>query len=224
MLGSKFADCQVIVVTHDERFFWYLKELLAPADWHFTRIIGLAPSHGPRFADDMVSDDMIEVRWNAGQSAANEMRQAEEEWLLARCREFGVNIRIRPLERPYSYERAELASALAGYLRGIDLTPQPVPGVQNRFLSTLEKGEVENFGSHFQDAQYGSGSIGDEKARWHEFKAFRAQFACGKCGRVRFKRPAALKKPVCAHANCETQFEFPPAGATMPAADATAAE
>jgi hypothetical protein len=99
MLAAKFAACQLIVVTHDERFFWYLKELLAPADWHFTRITGVVSGHGPRFADDMVSDDMIEARWTAGQSAANEMRQAEEEWLLARCRDFGVNVRIRPLER-----------------------------------------------------------------------------------------------------------------------------
>jgi hypothetical protein len=118
LLAAKFTSCQLVVVTYDERFFWYLKELLAPADWHFTRITGAAPAHGPRFADDMVSDDMIEARWTAGLSAANEMRQAEEEWLLARCREFGVNVRIRPLERRYSYERSELASALAGYLRG----------------------------------------------------------------------------------------------------------
>lgn len=80
--------------------------------------------------------------------------------------------------------------------------------MQNRFLTTLEKGEVENFGSHFQDAQYGAGSIGDEKARWDEFKAFRAQFTCSKCGRKRFKRPPMIKKPVCAHSKCEAQLEL----------------
>lgn len=208
MLATKFGDCQFIVVTHDERFFSYMKDLLAPAIWHFTRIIGLDPSHGPRFGDDMVSDEMIEARWKETMSAANEMRQAEEEWLLARCREFGVNIRIRTLERPYSYERAELASALANYLRDANLVPKPSAGMQNRFLTTLEKGEVENFGSHFQDAQYGAGSIGDEKARWNEFKDFRAQFTCSKCGRVRFKRPTTLKKPVCAHGGCEAQLEL----------------
>jgi len=40
LLAAKFASCQLVVVTHDERFFWYLKELLAPADWHFTRLTG----------------------------------------------------------------------------------------------------------------------------------------------------------------------------------------
>jgi hypothetical protein len=86
--------------------------------------------------------------------------------------------------------------------------PALVPGVNNRFLDSLVKGEIENFGSHFQDGPYGDGSIGDEKARWEEFKAFRSQFACKKCSRTKFQRPVTLKKPVCAHDGCEAQFEF----------------
>jgi hypothetical protein len=203
-----FSDCQILVTTHDERFFNYLKDQLEAKDWHFTRIIGLDPAYGPRFADHKVSDEMIEARWAEGQSAANEMRQAEEEWLLGICRDFGVSVRIRPLERAYSFERSELAWALAGLLRDAKLDPQPVVGVNNRFLTSLQKGEIENFGSHFQDGLYGDGSIGDERARWEEFKAFRAQFACSKCKRTKFQRPITLKKPICAHAGCEAQFEF----------------
>ena len=87
--------------------------------------------------------------------------------------------------------------------------------VNNRFLDSLVKAEIENFGSHFQDGPYGDGSIGDEKARWAEFKAFRSQFACKKCSRTKFQRPFTFKKPVCAHDGCEAQFEFAaaPAGA-----------
>jgi len=55
---------------------------------------------------------MIEARWSDASPSANEMRQAEEEWLLGICRDFGVSVRIRPLEKAYSYERSELASAL----------------------------------------------------------------------------------------------------------------
>lgn len=208
LIATMFGDCQILITTHDERFFNYLKDQLEAKTWHFTRIIGLDPAFGPRFADHKVSDEMIEARWADGQSAANEMRQAEEEWLLAVCRDFGVSVRIRPLEKAYSYERSELASALAGLLRDAKLTPALVPGVNNRFLDSLVKGEIENFGSHFQDGPYGDGSIGDEKARWEEFKAFRSQFACKKCSRMKFQRPFPLKKPVCAHDGCETQFEF----------------
>jgi recombinational DNA repair ATPase RecF len=208
LIASRFGDCQILITTHDERFFNYLKDQLEAKTWHFTRIIGLDPAYGPRFADHKVSDEMIEARWANGQSAANEMRQAEEEWLLGMCRDFGVSVRIRPLEKAYSYERSELALALAGLLKDAKLEPTLVPGVNNRFLASLAKGEIENFGSHFQDGPYGDGSIGDEKARWEEFKAFRSQFACKKCNRTKFQRPFTLKRPVCAHGGCEAQFEF----------------
>jgi hypothetical protein len=136
------------------------------------------------------------------------MRQAEEEWLLKLCRDFGVSLRIRPVERPYSYERSELADVLAGFLRDQGYTPPTVPGVNNRFLGSLQLGAIENFGSHFCDAPYGDGSAGDEKARWAEFTFFRVRFACPACGRTRFKRPAGMGKPVCANAECEAQFQF----------------
>jgi recombinational DNA repair ATPase RecF len=208
LVATRFGDCQILITTHDERFFNYLKDQLEAKTWHFTRIIGLDPAYGPRFADHKVSDEMIEARWAEGQSAANEMRQAEEEWLLGICRDFGVSVRIRALEKAYSYERSELAAALASLLKDAKLEPALVPGVNNRFLASLVKGEIENFGSHFQDGPYGDGSIGDEKARWEEFKTFRGQFACKKCGRTKFQRPFTLKKPVCAHDGCEAQFEF----------------
>jgi hypothetical protein len=213
VIAAGFGGCQIIITTHDERFFNYLKDQLEAKTWHFTRIIGLDPAYGPRFADHKVTDEMIEATWAAGESAANEMRQAEEEWLLGICRDFGVSVRIRPLEKAYSYERSELAAALASFLKDAGINPQPVPGVNNRFLTSLQKGEIENFGSHFQDGPYGDGSVGDERARWDEFKVFRGRFACGKCGRTRFKRPLDLNKPVCAHETCETQFDLPTASA-----------
>ena len=209
LIAAEFSGFQTIITTHDERFFNYLKDQLEARDWHFMRIIGLVP-YGPRFANHKVSDAMIEARWADGKSAANEMRQAEEEWLLGICRDFGVSVRIRPLERAYSYERSELASALASFLRDSKLKPQLVAGVSNRFLTSLEMGVIENFGSHFQDGPYGDGSIGDERVRWDEFKAFRIQFACPQCKRTKFQRPHPLKKPLCAHDTCEAQFDFAP--------------
>ena len=208
LVATKFRDCQILIATHDERFFNYLKDQLEARAWHFTRIIGLDPAYGPRFADHKVSDEMIERRWAEGLSAANDMRQAEEEWLLGICRDFGVSVRIRPVEKAYTYERSELALALAAFLKSAKLKPEDVPGVNNRFVASLTKGEIENFGSHFQEGPYGNGSIGDEKARWKEFKAFRGQFFCRSCNRTKFQRPIALSKPVCAHDGCETQFVF----------------
>jgi len=208
LLASNFTDFQLIVTTHDERFFHYLKDQLGETDWHFTRIIRLDADFGPRFVDHRVTDAMIEARWHAGESAANEMRQAEEEWLLQLCRDFGVNVRIRPVEKAYSYERSELAAAVEQYLRDQGLTAPLVPGVNNRFLTSLQRGAIENFGSHFQESPHGDGSKGDEQARWKEFKFFRGYFVCPKCGKTRFKHPFGMKRAVCANEGCEAQFEF----------------
>jgi recombinational DNA repair ATPase RecF len=210
MIANRFGDFQIILTTHDERFFLYLKDQLPQQSWQYLRITRLERESGPVFSSHRVSDALIEKRWSDGESAANEMRQAEEEWLLAKCREFATKVLIRPVERAHSYERNELAEALATYLKDAGLQPQAVPGVANRFFESLQRGTVENFGSHFQDAQYGNGSIGDEKARWKEFGAFRDQFACPKCQRTKFTRPMTLAKPVCAHRACQTQFAFAP--------------
>jgi hypothetical protein len=208
MIAEHLPDLQLVLTTHDQRFFSYLKDQLPAGPWSFTQIVRLEREYGPRFAGHRISDEIVESRWNDGQSAANEMRQAEEEWLLDRCREFGVDIRIRELDRAYNYERSELALALATFLKHAGLKPPIVPGVSNRFLGSLQKGEIENFGSHFQEGPYGDGSIGDEKARWAEFKFFRKHFVCQACGRTKFKRPHPLKKPVCAHGECEVPFQF----------------
>ena len=214
MLAMEFADFQVIVTTHDERFFVYLKDQLGDKHWQYARISGLEPDSGPRFLDHRVTDEMIEQRWQAGESAANEMRQAEEEWLLALCRDFGVDVRIRSVERAYSYERSELAAALAGFI-GKKGCPAPmVPGVNNRFLTSLQQGLIENFGSHFQDGPYGDGSDGDEQARWAEFKFFCDLFVCPQCGGRRFKRPVGMNMAVCAKEGCEVQFAFADPGSS----------
>jgi recombinational DNA repair ATPase RecF len=208
MIGTELADFQVLLTTHDQRFFNYLKDQLLENQWRFQRITKLDPKFGPRFAEHMVTDAMIQARWDRGDSAANEMRQAEEEWLTRMCRDFGADIRIRDVDRAHSYERGELALALAISLKRAGLQPPLVPGVKNRFLTSLQKGEIENFGSHFQEGPYGDGSVGDEKARWGEFTYFRNQIACPKCNRQRFKRPTGLNKPVCADDKCETPFQF----------------
>ena len=212
LIATGFDQHQIIITTHDERFYSFLKDQMQIRAWQFCRIIGFDPQRGPRIAEHKITDQMIEARWSGGMSAANEMRQSEEEWLLEIGRGFGVSLRIRPLERAYSYERSELASALASMLKEIKLVPALTPGVNNPFLDSLVRGTIENFGSHFQDAPYGDGSIGDEKARWEEFKVFHRQFTCLHCGHRKFKRHGGLKRPVCARETCEKQFEFAPIG------------
>ena len=63
LIATMFPDWQILITTHDERFFNYFKDQLEAKAWRFSRIIGLDPTYGPRFADHKVSDEMIERRW-----------------------------------------------------------------------------------------------------------------------------------------------------------------
>ena len=48
LLATVLRDHQVLITTHDERFFSYLKDQLEANAWQYTRIIGLDPSYGPQ--------------------------------------------------------------------------------------------------------------------------------------------------------------------------------
>jgi hypothetical protein len=207
LLAQEFQDTQVIIVTHDEQFFRYLQDHLPEKSWYFKRITALEEEFGPRFHDHKVTAETIQDKWAKGESAANEIRQAEEEWLLAKAREFGVSVRIRDVHYAHKYDRGELARALHSFLKKSGVEMPKVSGISNPFLISLQNGDVENFGSHFSDDPNAWGSIGDEKKRWQEFQEFREHFVCQSCAGSKFKRPKfGMKKAVCNR--CETPFGF----------------
>ena len=205
-LAEELEGFQIVLVTHDEQFFNLLQDHLPVATWVFRRITHVDPSFGPVYSDHRTPDDVIQGKLDDGESVGEDIRKSQEEWLLTVCRDFGVEVVIRPIDKPYQYDRSELATALAKFLKAQKLVPPKVPGVSNPFLNSLQRGVVENFASHFSDNPYRSGSSGDEKARWEEFRFFRELFVCASCGRNRFKRPRELSKPVCS--KCETPFDF----------------
>ena len=212
VLAKHFAEFQIVLVTHDEQFFNLLKDQLPNARWVFRRITEVRPGFGPVFHDHRTPDQLIQDKLDVGQSASDDMRQAEEEWLLDICRDFGAKAVIRPLDRAFQYDRGELAESLVSFLKSTDIPVPMVPGVANSFLNSLQKGVVENFASHFSDNPYKGGSVGDDRTRWEEFKYFRGLFVCSCCGKHRFKRPPGLAKPVCS--SCETPFMFQPPAIT----------
>jgi energy-coupling factor transporter ATP-binding protein EcfA2 len=206
VMAEKFAGFQFILVTHDERFFRYLKDHMPAGEWQFRQITEIEKDFGPRYMDHRIADEVIDTKLSKGEHAANEIRQVEEEWLLGKAREFGVSLRIRDIDKPYAYDRGEVATGIASFLKGLKIETPVLPGFNNPLWISLQAGEVENFGSHFQDNPNASGSVGDEQKRWAEFKQFRDLFKC-KCGSVRFKRPkVGVTKPLC-H-KCETPLAF----------------
>jgi len=208
LLAELSDDSQFILVTHDERFYNFLKDLCPQQSWIFKQILDFDAEAGPDFADHKVADEVIEDKLKRRERAANDIRQAEEEWLRGICLGFGVSIRMRGVSDAYRYGGSEMAQALATFLKSRNLVPPLTAGVVNRLISTLQRGEIENFGSHFTDDPYASRSGGDEKARWNEFKQFRALFRCPACCRTRFVRSDTQHYPRCKHRSCETPFRF----------------
>ena len=206
VLATHFSDFQIVLVTHDEQFFNLLKDQLPEGRWIFKRVTEVRPGFGPVFHDHKTPDEDIQAKLDGNQSAAAEIRQAEEEWLLQICREFATKVILRPPEKAFQYERGELADSLGSFLKGLGISIPEVQGVSGSFLSSLQKGVVENLGSHHSDNPYKSGSVGDDKARWEEFKSFRDLFKCPSCGKKRFRRPPTLEIPVCT--SCQAPFQF----------------
>ncbi len=206
MLVREFSDFQIIVVSHDERFFAYLKDQLPQQRWIFKRITNLKGGFGPKFHDHRVPDAEVERRHEEDKSAARDMRQIEEEWLLDLARGFGVDVRIREVHHPYRYDRAELAGAIHRFVKSKAKVPMPlVEGNANPFLESLQRGELENFAAHFRDDPQAWSSVGDEKIRWKQFTEFREYFRCN-CGSASYQRPVGVSAPICK--KCERAFVF----------------
>ena len=196
MIASELGDFQIVLLTHDEQFFLLLNDHLPNADWLFRRIQRIEPDSGPVFSDHRTPDVAIDDKLARGESAGEDIRKAEEEWLLKICREFVVDVSIRPIDKPYLYDRSELAVALQRFLKDRDLLPPLVPGVKNQFLTSLAGGVVENFASHFSENPNRSASSGDDKARWRNSEYF------GRCSSV----PIAGKIDSNGHAAWKIQY------------------
>ena len=205
-LDKYFSEFQIVLVTHDEQFFNLLQDQMPKDRWVFKRIMKIREGFGPVLHDHLTSDEVIQAKLDAGENAGADIRQAQEEWLLRICRDFRVKVTIRSIERAFLYNRSELADSLASFLKRAKLQTPEATIASIGFLSSLNRGVLENLSSHYSDNPYKSNSVGDDKARWEEFKHFRGLFKCRSCGKQRFKRPEGLKKPVCN--SCETPFEF----------------
>src|SRR5690606_12074947 len=46
LIAGYFDKYQIIITTHDERFFSFLKDQMRLSDWHFLQIFGIDPQHG----------------------------------------------------------------------------------------------------------------------------------------------------------------------------------
>jgi hypothetical protein len=90
VIADELADYQVLLTTHDERFFSMLRSRLADQGWIFERIRGWSINEGPQREADLIGESEIDVLLKSGspQAAGNAVRQFMEEWLDKMCAEY----------------------------------------------------------------------------------------------------------------------------------------
>ena len=203
VLNDRFGDFQIILTTHDRHFFDLLQDHLDPSLWQFTQIKELRPAIGPILENHRVRDEEIEAKLNKGEDAANDMRMAEEEWLIRICYEFRTPTTFWRNHKPTFNE---LATSLDQFLKESNLGSPTVPGSSRPFLESMQRAKIENLGSHPENDPYVSASGGDAKTRWKEFKHFRGLLVCHECDSSHFERPQNWNEPVCQ--KCKTPFRL----------------
>ena len=181
VLAECFSEFQIILVTHDWRFFKELRKCVVSECWAFQRIIRIEDERGPVFVDDKTRDEDIDAALNDGKKPGNEIRMAEEEWLTNICRDLKLKIPMPPLHDPYKHERSELASSLIGFLNKSKILQSQTLKNSNRYFASLQQADVENSTSHFSENPYEDISAKDLRSTWEDFKAFRQLFVCS-CG------------------------------------------
>ena len=115
VLAECFSEFQIIVVTHDWRFFKELRKCVVPEYWKFQQISRIEDERGPVFVDDKTRDEDIDAALDDGKKPGNEIRMAEEEWLTGICRDFKLKIPMPPLHDPYKHERGEVTIQVPNY-------------------------------------------------------------------------------------------------------------
>ncbi len=202
VLAECFSEFQIILVTHDWRFFKELRKCVVPECWTFQRIIRIEDERGPVFVDDKTQDEDIDAALDDGKKPGNEIRMAEEEWLTSICRDFKLKIPMPPLHDPYKHERGELASSLIGFLKKSKILQSQTLEIHNRYFASLQQADVENSTSHFSENPYENISAIDLRSTWEDFKAFRRLFVCS-CG-GNFIKSRELEHLLCR--KCNTPF------------------
>ena len=194
-----------ILVTHDERLFSYLRELIVDGSCQFREILRLE-KHGPVFRDAMSSDEEIQYLLDNRISAANHIRKAIEAWVKKICEEFKI-------ELPYKlapYAHKELVSALSKFLQTAGLVSHN--DELFRFLKILRTLTLEHFGSHSNLNENGISLTGDERARWEYIVRQRDKFKCGECQGTGFTRHRDKYEnfPRCKKCNAKLLLEMEP--------------
>lgn len=185
VLAEHMNDFQILLTTHDERFYAHLKQRLEGENWLFEKITGYEFDRGPRRESDNLRSAQIDELITQGDEkiAGNAVRQFMEEWLDKISEKYEVYTLHKRDSREYQrtlfdfwqpfIERVQKLGANFGTHITSSLPYQ-----------RLKSSMLINYYSHYQANPYEWPAIGDVTYVWKEFQAFIKLFHCHSCNKL----------------------------------------
>lgn len=186
VIAEDLSDFQVILTTHDERFYGLLKSRLKDKGWYFEKISGWSVTSGPKKHSDLIKIEQIKSLIQEGDPriAGNSMRQFIEEWLDEMCARYEVyTLHKRPIKE---YERTifDFWDPFIGKIKKIkgDFFTNQI--AKENCYQRLAGHALLNYYSHWQANPYEWGAIGDVQYVYSEFQDFQKLFHCHSCSKL----------------------------------------
>lgn len=184
VLAEYMKGFQIILTTHDERFYNHLRGRMESENWLFERISSYDFERGPKRESDNLRPAQIDELIKDGDPkiAGNSVRQFMEEWFDDMCEKYFVYTLHRRGAREYK-------RTLFDYWEPFDLMLHNLTGeAGERILASNEYERfsgglmpIINYYSHNQSNPYEWAAIGDVEYIWNAFTEFTCLFHCRNC-------------------------------------------
>ena len=184
VLAEDMNEFQILLTTHDERFYTHLRGRLESENWSFERISSCNFESGPRRESDNLRPEQINELIAQGDEkiAGNAVRQYMEDWFDTICEKYWVYTPHKKGIREYKRTLSDywepfvvrLGSVKADFGKYVLATE-----TYKRFQGGLMP--IINYYSHNQTNPYEWAAMGDVQYIWDEFQKFTDLFKCANC-------------------------------------------
>ena len=204
LLRDKFADVQVVLLTHDDLWFSQLKDDLPRGQWIFQEIGKWSYENGILLIPFTPMSLREDIEWlldnNRTDLAANKCRTLIEATLKGLIEQLGVTgLEFRMGQSNDMRDPAELINALINYLKANQSLRSPD---QKQLFDDIRSDQLlTNIGSHHRNLGTTGLKRGDMEAVLRDLDRFALLFICQECGkpasRTYSARNAKLKQCGC---------------------------
>jgi hypothetical protein len=179
LLRERFADRQILVLTHERDWFDYMTGLVKGSEWEIRQVAWDSDAGTVLRPAPMPPREAIEEKLAKSDTdgAGNDMRRYLEGILKQTCLSLGVRLRFLRNDRNEDRMPGEMLAGLVGTLKQhkCELKDRPVLG---RLAASAF---VINKSSH--DSPY-TPTVGDLKAVWRDILEFEGLVHCGNCAKL----------------------------------------